>query len=210
MKILRLTPIFLDIETTGLSPIQTEKAQECEIVAIGIGRGRYYIHEATEHYDLEVEILSRDQYDEEDIILKALYNLISGDSNCIIGYNISFDLPFLTARYLKHGYDSSFVTRLRELYRVDLMYVVTRYLLPNSRHIKLKDIAAFLDLPYDDGISGADIPKLFEEGNFEAIKQHCQRDIETIYRLFFKLKDLCKHNIRRRYNLDLAIEFEGE
>ncbi|WP_290597072.1 MULTISPECIES: ribonuclease H-like domain-containing protein [unclassified Archaeoglobus] len=200
--ILRLNPVFLDIETTGLDPIPTEKKTECEIVAIGVG----YI----EDDKLRVEVLSRDEYSEDDMIVKAIYKLTENDSNCIIGYNISFDIPFISARYLKHEYNSSLVTRLRQLYRVDLMYVVTRYLQPNNKHVKLKEIAEYLGLPYDSEISGRDIPKLYEESKFAEIRAHCQRDIETIFHLFLRLKDLCKHNIQRRYRIDLPIEFEGE
>ena len=200
MKVLRLTPVFLDIETTGLDPIPTEKKVECEIIAIGV---------ATLRDGLKISVFSQDEFDESEVIFRALHKILSDDSHCIVAYNIGFDFPFLTARALKHNFGSSIVTELRQLYRVDLMNIVTRYLLPNSRHIKLKDIASFLDIPHDAEISGADVPKLFEKGKFEAIKQHCQRDIETIYNLFFKLKDLCKHNIQRRCNLHCDIEFEG-
>jgi|Deesub1362A_J573_1020465.scaffolds.fasta_scaffold01674_11 uncharacterized protein YprB with RNaseH-like and TPR domain len=199
MKVLKLTPLFLDIETTGLSPI------EHEIVMIGIATLKDLDPGA-----IEVRYFSRDRMDEEDLIFKAIYELLSRDSNCLVGYNIlNFDLPFLSARAHKHELGTSLPSRIRQLYRIDLMHVVTRYLLTSNRHIKLKDIAGFLNIPYDTEFSGSDIPKLYQERNLQAIMHHCRKDIETLHNLFFTLKDFCKHNLQRRYNLDCNIEFEG-
>ncbi len=199
MKLLRLTPVFLDIETTGLSPL------EHEIVMIAVGTLK-----DLDYLGLEVRYFSRDRMDEDDLIINAIHELLSSESNCLVGYNIiNFDLPFLSARALKHELGSDLIARIRQLYRVDLMYVVTRYLLTSNRNIKLKDIAEFLDIPYDTELSGSDIPRLYQERNFQAIMHHCRKDIETLHYLFFTLKDLCKHNIQRRYNLDVAIEFDG-
>jgi len=208
MLSLKLTPVFLDIETTGLSPL------EHEIVAVGLRTIQLTRKSQYEPWDwvrkAETQIYTRETLSEE-ALLEAALNALTRSDACIIGYNIiGFDIPFITARALFNKFPIPVLRRLRGQYRIDLMHVVTRYLLTNNRHAKLKDIAAFLDLSHDNDVSGADIPKLFEEKNFEAIKQHCQKDVETIYGLFLKLRDLCIHNLQRRYNLDCEVVFEKE
>jgi hypothetical protein len=206
MKYLRLTPVFLDIETTGLNPL------EHEIVAIGIKAIdlRQETFNPWKYQKVWVNtVFTRETADEDGLIRSALH-FLTRESVCIIGYNIvGFDIPFLTARALFNGFKEYQVIALRQQYRIDLMHVVTRYLLTNNRHIKLADIAAFLGIDVDDEITGKDIPELYEQGEFEKIASHCRCDLETISALFVKLMDLCIHNLQRRYNLDCEVLLEG-
>ena len=206
MKFLKLSPVFLDIETTGLNPLQDE------IVAVGVKAIdlRQETFNPWKYQKVWVNaILTRETADEDELIRFALHFLTREDA-CIVGYNIAgFDIPFLTARALFNGFKDYQVTALRQRYRIDLMHVVTRYLLTNNRHVKLADIAAFLGISVDDEITGKDIPELYERGEFEKIANHCRSDLEVITALFVKLKDLCIHNLQRRYNLDCEVLLEG-
>ncbi|RLI75261.1 hypothetical protein DRP05_15085 [Archaeoglobales archaeon] len=206
MQYLKLTPVFLDIETTGLSPLNDE------IVAVGIRT----IDFKTKQYNpweyekfLDNKILTRKDFSEDELISAALHYLMR-EGACIIGYNvIGFDIPFITARALFNKHNVRTLSLLRQQYRIDLMHVVTRYLLTNNRHVKLNDITQFLGIEVNNQITGKDIPDLYEKGEFEKIEEHCFNDLENTYHLFMKLKDLCIHNLQRRYNLDCTVVFEG-
>ena len=72
------------------------------------------------------------------------------------------------------------------------------HLTPIFLDVKLTEIAPFLEIDTENGVTGKDIPELYEMGEFE-----------ITYQLFEKLKPLCVHNLKRRYRLDCAILFEG-
>ncbi len=137
---LTLTAIVLDIETTGLNPL------EDEIVAVGIRTP-----EGT-------SVRTAEDHSERALIDFVLVELSRWPNPVLVGYNITgFDLPFLTARGLRYSLPAHL---LRRCYRVDLLQVVRRYLLPNGRYCKLRDIAAFLGIEVDDEVSEADVPEL--------------------------------------------------
>lgn len=174
-----LTPIILDIETTGLNPLDSR------IVAIGIAK-------------LPTKMILFNE-DEKAMIQEFLSFL--HENVVLVGYNINnFDIPFITARTLKHGLYEE-IAIIREVYRVDLKALVSRYLLTNQKCIRLKKICQFLDIEVNDDINGSDIPGLWEQGNHQAIIDHCMSDLEITKKLFFKLEALALHNLKVRYGL---------
>ncbi len=183
---MKLHPVILDIETTGLDPF-TDR-----IVAIGVKRGR------------DVRIFTDE---EESKILRDFYDYILDEKDplrtqVLVGYNIqNFDIPFITARTLKWGYLVE-AGLLRRIYRADLMAIVTRYLNTKNRNLSLRAVAEFFDIEINDDISGADVPRLWEERNFGPIIQHCLSDLSVTGQVFKKLRYLVEHNIERRYELD--------
>ncbi len=179
--ILSLTAIILDIETTGLNPL------EDEIVAVGMRTpDALKVHTAEDNL-------------ERALIDRVLVELSRWPNPVLVGYNITgFDLPFLTARGLKHSLP---VHVLRDCYRIDLMHVVQRYLLTGKRYCKLSDITAFLDIRVEDDVTGADVPELVRQGRWEEVRTHCRKDVETTYHLFRRLQELALHNLQVRYNV---------
>lgn len=183
---MKLHPVILDIETTGLDPF-TDR-----IVAIGVKRGR------------DVRIFTDE---EESKILRDFYDYILDEKDplrtqVLVGYNIqNFDIPFITARTLKWGYLVE-AGLLRRIYRADLMAIVTRYLNTKNRNLSLRAVAEFFDIEINDDISGADVPRLWEERNFGPIIQHCLSDLSVTGQIFERLRYLVEHNIERRYELD--------
>lgn len=174
-----LTPIIFDIETTGLSPLDSR------IVAIGIAK-----------LPAKQVLINEDEKAMIQEFLSFLHENV-----VLVGYNINnFDIPFITARALKHGLYEE-IAIIREVYRVDLMTLVSRYLLTNQKYIKLKEICQFLDIEVNDDINGNDTPQLWEQGNYQAIIDHCMSDIEITEKLFFKLESLALHNLKVRYGL---------
>jgi len=183
---MKLHPVILDIETTGLDPF-TDR-----IVAIGVKRGG------------DVRIFTDE---EESKILRDFYDYILDEKDplrtqVLVGYNIqNFDIPFITARTLKWGYLVE-AGLLRRIYRADLMAIVTRYLNTKNRNLSLRAVAEFFDIEINDDISGADVPRLWEERNFGPIIQHCLSDLSVTGQVFERLRYLVEHNIERRYELD--------
>ncbi len=179
--ILSLTAIILDIETTGLNPL------EDEIVAVGM-RAPNGLEVHTAENNLERGLIDR-----------VLVELSRWPNPVLVGYNITgFDLPFLMARGLKHSLP---VHVLRDCYRIDPMHVVQRYLLTNRKYCKLSEIASFLGIDDEDDVTGSDIPELVRQGRWEEVRTHCAKDVETTYRLFRRLQELALHNLQVRYNL---------
>lgn len=179
--ILSLTAIILDIETTGLNPL------EDEIVAVGMRTPN------------ALEVHTAEDNTERGLIDRVLVELSRWSNPVLVGYNITgFDLPFLTARGLKHSLP---VHVLRDCYRIDLMHVVQRYLLTGKRYCKLSDITAFLDIRVEDDVTGADVPELVRQGRWEEVRTHCRKDVETTYNLFRRLQELALHNLSVRYNV---------
>ena len=176
---MELKPLFVDIETLGLDPI------ESRLIAIG--------------YDLDGQTEVIIDEDERKVIEDFLKVFNNYNNVVIVGYNIlNFDLPFLVARGLKHGINE--VQKIRTTYIVDLMDVVTRYLTTSKRKwVKQKEICSFLGMETRDVIDGSEIPRLFEQKDFESIKQHCLNDLRLTKELFMRLKDLVKHRLMAKY-----------
>ena len=224
MKFARFYPIFLDIETTGLKPL------EDKIVAIGL-RTPDEIFDDEEGITTDTKIwLAEDggkhseEWEFQSILVLSdlLQNLIrfykdDGKTLLLVGYNIGFDLGFISARSailyqkLVGSYTPSEILQirkrfklaglLRELPRVDLMHIISRYWLNNGR-AKMKDVCSALGINYDD-CDGSEIPKLVEEGNWVAIEEHLKADLYRLSHLYsiLKLQGLIAHNLRVRYDL---------
>ncbi len=198
MRVVHFKPYFLDLETTGLNPLENR------IVAIGLTAfGR----------DVSV-LLCRDENEELDSLRhlnEKFWNIsaqIPRTMPLLVGYNIGFDLGFIAGRLavLVKKFNESkkllrFAGLLREIPRVDLMHVISRYWL-NNRYIKMKQVCQALGMDYDD-CDGSDIPELATEGNWDAIINHLVADLERTKELYAILKDqgLIVHNLKVRYNL---------
>jgi len=179
-----LSPLILDIETTGLDPF------ESRVVAVG-------------YTNSDVRKVLMDENEHE--LLKSFMEDIIGKNYVFVGYNIQyFDLPFLTARLLKN--EESLAARdLRRFYRVDLMTVVQRYLRTNRKYCKLQEVCDFLGFRVPDDRTGSDIPLLYEKGNLEEIRRHCIADLRKTYELYLRLHPLCVHNLFVRYGVQIKL-----
>ena len=189
---LKLTPVVLDIETTGLDSLQHE------IVAIGIKFGR------KEHYEV---IIVQETIDEEGLISAFLMAIREfQEKGVLVGYNISrFDIPFIHARASKYGFGTSI---LRQFMRIDLMHVVQRYILTNRRSISLADICDYYGIERDSEFSGALVPEFWQRKEYDKIYAHLQRDLRSEWALFERLQDLCAHNLKVRYGLQYEVVWD--
>lgn len=148
-----MTYLVVDVETTGLNPL------EHRIVAIGVSGewGNRDILMGPEHETL-----------------KAFWKIVrKTDRPILVGFNFDFDWQFLKLRSLKHRLPIVHCEKYVE--RKDL-----RLILDSDRYKKgttLDAYCEFLAIHDGDCISGADIPKLFEEGKLDEIRAHLDYDL---------------------------------
>jgi len=213
---MELVPVFFDLETTGLYPLENR------IVSVG-----YKIA------GKERKILMCNNEEEElDAIEKFLCDVFSEDCAdplrrvLLVGYNINFDLSFIACRTAKlvskhrRFFELKDVLRrsgkLRRLHRVDLMHIVSKYWLNGSRK-SMRKVCDELGISFDD-VDGKDVPELVEQGErgLNKVKEHLECDLLRVERLFEILNmqglivhDILslryiEHNMRIKYNFEIV------
>ena len=214
-KRLNFEPIFLDIETTGLKPL------EDRIVAVGlkVNYELFYVDEG--EWDTKIRVL-KDEVEEFAFFSEMIEDINKFIDTCrsegkhplLVGYNVGFDLGFISARsailhtkfydYTKPASVKALEIAglLRGLPRVDLMHVISRYWLNNGRYVKMKDVCSALGVEFDD-CDGSEIPELVEKGEWDKIEDHLRADLERLKKLYdvLRLQGLIQRNIQTRYNL---------
>ncbi|MQY68659.1 MAG: hypothetical protein GH150_04680 [Hadesarchaea archaeon] len=154
--------IFLDCETTGLSPLAHR------VVCIGTKVG-------TEEHVLMDK-------DEKKMLEEFINTIAEGD--VLVGYNTPFDVGFLVLRSLKHGVDPR---KLLGRTQIDLMQKVRG--LTREKYVSLREVAVCFGLNYGKA-NGASVPELWETGEHGPIREHCLSDVRVTEQLFEKLKPL--------------------
>ncbi|MCR5746446.1 MAG: ribonuclease H-like domain-containing protein [Lachnospiraceae bacterium] len=138
--------VFLDIETTGLSPSTSF------IYMIGVG----VIHNS----DIHIKQFLADDINEESLIIKSFIDFIY-DHDTIITFNGNkFDIPFLESRALEYGLD----TGLSQKAGIDIYKRVKDYRKFFSLvDMKQKTLESFLGIKRDDEMSGKELINVYKE-----------------------------------------------
>jgi len=131
--------------------------------------------------------------DDEKKILKRIVDLL-GDYHVIFSWSgKGFDIPFLTARALKHR------LRAENLYKpihVDLAEFVKNHL--RLCRSDLYHVARFLGIRKDLRVEGFDIPSLYQRAikgdkrAESAIRKHCEDDLRTTLKILKKILPILK------------------
>jgi len=176
-----LEPVFFDIETTGLNPMNER------VVAVGVGW--------IDGSEPEVEVISTSsEYHMCEHVRdfsKELIGEIESDRNVVgfggseekeafivTNYGRGFDHPFYTARctgvYRQDPYPFGFRKKRLDISRVD------------GYHGKQDDMVerASIDVGLNDTVTGKDIPVLYEDGEMSVIRNHCRSDVLEIIALY--------------------------
>lgn len=113
-------------------------------------------------------------------MLEKFITLLEQHKPTLVGYNIrSFDITFLRLRCLKHGVNCAVLDGLQ---KIDLMNTVSG-LVPYKK--RLSDWSCFLGLSNNSfEHSGAQVPELWANRDFESIKKHAVEDVERTERLY--------------------------
>lgn len=168
-----------DIETTGLSP------REHRIVATG-----FSLPDAV----ISVGIADKPE-DEPRIIASALTIIaaqIASPEPVVTWAGASFDFPFLAYRALVHRIRIPFPmdSVLRRYVRkphADLCAILTNW---NPRKgDTMNAFAASLGISVTDETTGADVPKMVEQGDWDGVRAHLTSDLETLHAIGTR----CRH-----------------
>lgn len=164
--------VAFDIETSGLDAYQDQ------IILIGIKRGgrikQWKIWKTN---------------DESVVISKCLKTLKAVPFyETIVGYNnLKFDVPFITTRLSVFGKMSSEIWSL--LYRDRKWFDLYQFLGNDFRTLTSWLDKLGIERKYED-IIGRDIPKFYENKEYEKIEQHNRDDLNTSVRLYSKLRKM--------------------
>jgi uncharacterized protein YprB with RNaseH-like and TPR domain len=154
--------IFFDIETTGINPFDNR------VVAIGFKpEGK------------ETQVLIDEN---EKKLIENFVNRLGPEIELVCFYS-KFDVGFLILRGLKHEIN---LNPLRSCEVVDIAEFINYYISPYR--ISLRKLAYHLNIEVRDHISGKAIPELWGKRMYEPIIQHCRSDVETLAKIYAKIK----------------------
>jgi len=131
--------------------------------------------------------------DDEREILQQFWNL-AGSYDLYIGWNsLDFDAPWLTIRSLVNGLQPGFISQARyrhpgETNHLDLYQLLTSWRGNRSRWLRLDlaTVARALGVESPQG-DGADVPRLWENGDLDAIRAHLESDLRATLAIWQRL-----------------------
>jgi DNA polymerase elongation subunit (family B) len=107
------------------------------------------------------------------------------------GYN--FDIPFLKIRSLIKGVKPSMDINLNKWKMENSNHFDCMQLLSASQtflNVALEVSCKLFEIAVPEGrVSGEAVPRLYETGEFDAIKEHCHQDVELTEQLFLRLRN---------------------
>lgn len=125
--------------------------------------------------------------EDESVIMAGVYEILADNYPfTTITFNGSeFDLPFLRMRGLLHGVDFSGVLPLEKYSKTHLdLYQIMggKWVLP----AKLAEYAWYFGIT-DIVDSGADVARMWENGEFDRIANHCRGDVIATEGLYYRI-----------------------
>ena len=198
-------PIFWDIETTGLNPMQQEwwsnAEQDAQVICVGIGmltEWRDDPNQANKHIDIvagnsEYNVIQRTKETLESVIRdvegpdKLGEVSFSDDTEpFFVGWNSrQFDHPYYCARAGRLRLDPwPFGHDFR---RLDMQRAVYNH---TGRHWSQDDYADHLEVGREEDIEGSEVPQLFLNGRLDIIKRHCRLDVEDMMDIFLEEREV--------------------
>jgi len=171
---LKINPIFLDIETTGINTCKDK------IIAIGVS----YIHSDAYYSNV---IINHNENDVLNEFYRKLITLKNKKYNTIIGWKIvKFDIPFILMRSIVNKIDYNLFKVLRYFKVLDLAEVAEKYLVVKDQTVKSRDFFNVLEIEYDE-MEGESIPHIYKVSALDRIEEHCNKDLKSIKELYDRL-----------------------
>lgn len=213
-------PIFFDIETTGLNPMQQEwwdnASHGARVTAVGIGTVEgWRDSDDPDDCDINVKVLTDES---EYRLLKVAHTrlveiaqgFLSGGDDCfLVGHNSrQFDHPYLGARYARLRLDGSLWNH--NLKRLDTMRALGKHWDGLGRYPKEDDVLERLGIESDDPYTGADMPDAYGNKDWDAIKTHVRCDVEEMAKMFVMLSEPCMTEFYDHYDIDKDASFTEE
>jgi len=152
--------IVLDIETTGLNPIDNQVTCIC----MKNQDGYTYVG-----YDG-----GKKSFTEQQLIMEAVEWIYESKPDIIITKNgKQFDIPFMTVRNTNIG------NTLLNIKHIDLQEIT-------QGRVKLVDMAYLMGLKINKSGYGKDAIMLFKEKKFEELIRYCKQDVEVTEQVYLK------------------------
>lgn len=135
--------------------------------------------------------------DGEDGIVRAFWAELERFDGVLVSFNgRGFDLPVLELQALRWGCSAPRYFGERDGFRARYGRHFDLYdFLTNGGAARLRggfDLVAKLSgLPGKVGTSGADVQRLWETGQTDAVHRYCRRDVIQTYFLFLRIEQLC-------------------
>ncbi|MDD3803697.1 MAG: ribonuclease H-like domain-containing protein [bacterium] len=128
----------------------------------------------------------------EEEIIKAFYDRIANAGKFITFNGLRFDCPFIALRASLLGVKPTRninTNRFRRDEHIDLYDVFTFN--GNIKGINLETYCKIYGTsnPKEEGISGKDVQRYFNEKKYREIAEYCSRDVYSTYSLYKKIKD---------------------
>ena len=142
------------------------------------------------------EYLEAKRTSEEKSILQKLGKRLESFDVLVTWNGRSFDLPFLTTRFMKHGLDPRPILRKPHIDLADIVKSRLRLTFTYLDHV-----CDFFQVDRKKGPRGMDVPHLYvraAEGDrkaLTAIREHCLDDLQATRQVFLKLKPLLEQQL---------------
>lgn len=135
-------------------------------------------------YNNELKLLTGEEKD----ILNEFWKLVKENNFTIVTHNgYSFDVPFIIVRSIINNIEIPVIINtnpwaMLKSNHIDTMLIFSQNVFTNSG---LKVLAKLNNIEFnDDNVMGKDIERLYKEGKFDLVKEHCKSDIEVLEKLF--------------------------
>ncbi len=126
-------------------------------------------------------------------VLNDFLQQVSGYEVIVTWNGRIFDLPFLTARALKHGLSAEYLHKPTHIDLAEFIKGALRLARSDLYHV-----AKFLNVRKDLSVEGFDVPSLYmkavkgDRKAASAIRRHCRDDLETTRIVFMKVLPLLR------------------
>ena len=181
--------------TDGRNPFLRQlfhKVVAISFVEVGISSDGDY-----QHFTLkEVRSGGESGYSEQEL-LRGFFSFFARKQPRLVSFNgRTFDLPVLKYRAMVHGipckylYSSgdkwnNYLNRYSSDWHCDLLEALSDF--GASASVKLSEVCAAFGLPGKVGTVGADVARLFNEGQVERIRNYCETDVLNTYLIYLRM-----------------------
>lgn len=200
------TPVFWDIETTGLNPLAQDwydNQMGAQVTAVGIGHITN-LDDCTGKDDAEVDVQVMAGSDEYTLLERLAETLREHDYErepILVGYNSrQFDHGYIGARYSRYRLDGRpFVCGWR---RLDMMRVARDDPAIPKTYPKEGEYAEALDVHVPDEYDGSDMPDAFKNGEWDKIESHVEADVEESALMFAERQERMMEHFYDHYDIN--------
>jgi predicted PolB exonuclease-like 3'-5' exonuclease len=134
---------------------------------------------------------------DEKVLLDKLLGRVNGTGFSICGHNVkNFDIPMIAKRMMINGIKPSSIlpsydTKPWEIRAIDTKEVWQYGQFGALSSLELMCVSMGIPTPKSDEISGDKIHNLFwNENKYDLIKEYCEKDVDTVYEIVKKIKNL--------------------